>query len=196
MNSTLSSRLALFFVAASLACCGAATTALAWPVYRNAKLGYAISYPRSWRVDTTHDYQALGPGKDIYGTAFIVSPSTAFGTNLAKDSYLAVESLPGTAPCTADEFLDDADQAGVHTETDNGITWSVEHGNDAGAGNFYDETVYAVQGPNTCLAIRYFIHSTNITNYTPGTVTEFDKAKLLATFDRMRASFRLTGARR
>jgi hypothetical protein len=192
MNSAFPSRLALLLAAASLACCGAGTTASAWPLFHNARLGYAISYPPSWRVDTTHDYQALGPGKDIYGTAFIVSPSTAFGTNLSNDSYLAVESLPGTASCTADKFLDDADQAGMHTETDGGITWSVEHGTDAGAGNFYDETVYAVQGPQSCLAIRYFIHSTNIANYPPGTITEFDKTQLLTTFDKMRASFRLT----
>jgi hypothetical protein len=193
MKTALPSRLAVLIVTASLACCGAATTASAWPVYRNAKLGYAISYPPGWRMDATHDYQSMGPGKDIYGTAFVVSPSIASGTNLSNDSYLAVESLSGTAACTADEFLDDADQAGVHIETSDGIAWSVEHGNDAGAGNFYEETVYAVQGPHSCLAIRYFIHSTNITNYTPGTVTEFDKPKLLATFDKMRASFRLTG---
>jgi hypothetical protein len=187
------SRFGLLIVAAFLMCCGGATTASAWPVYRNAKLGYAISYPPDWRVDTTHDYQSLGPGKDIYGTAFVVSASIASGTNLSNGSYLAVESLRGTAPCTADEFLDDADQAGAHTETDGGITWSVEHGSDAGAGNFYDETVYAVQGPRSCLAIRIFIHSTNIANYPPGTVREFDDTKLLATFGQMRASFRLTG---
>src|SRR6202012_772585 len=99
------------------------------------------------------------------------------------------ESLAGTASCTADKFLDDADQAGMHPETDGGITWSVEHGTDAGAGNFYDETVYAVQGPQSCLAIRYFIHSTNIANYPPGSVTEFDSSKLTATFDKRRASF-------
>jgi hypothetical protein len=191
MNRALPSRMALLFAAAILTCCGTATGASAWPVYDNAKLGYAISYPPSFRVDISHDYQALGPGKDIYGTAFTVSPSIAFGTNLSNDSYLAVESLPGTAVCTADKFLDDADQAGVHTETNSGITYSVEHGTDAGAGNFYDETVYAVQGSQPCLAIRYFIHYTNIDNYPPGTVTEFDKTKLIAMFERMRASFRL-----
>ena len=192
MNAIHPSRLMTLSIAAFLMCCSAATTASAWPLYRNAKLGYAISYPPSWRVDTAHDYQALGPGKDIYGTAFIVSPSTAFGTNLSNDSYLAVETLPGTAGCTADKFLDDADQEGVRTETDGGITWSVELGSDAGAGNLYDETVYAVQGSQPCLAIRYFIHSTNIANYPPGSVTQFDKTKLLATFDRIRASFHLT----
>jgi hypothetical protein len=192
MNAPLPSRLALLFGAAFLMCCGAATTASAWPVYRNIQQGYAISYPPSWRVDTAHDYQALGPGKDIYGTAFVVSESTAFGTNLSNDSYLAVEALPGTAACTADKFLDDADPSETRSETDNGITYSVLHGTDAGAGNFYDETVYAVQGPQACLAIRYFIHSTNIANYPPGTIREFDETELLATFDRMRASFRLT----
>jgi hypothetical protein len=192
MNNALLSRLAVSFAAAFLACCGAATQASAWPIYRNAKLGYAIAYPPSWRVDTTHDYQALGPGKDIYGTAFVISASTAFGTNLSDESYLAVETLPRTAACTAGKFLDDADEAGVHTEKARGITYSVEHGTDAGAGNFYEETVYAVQGSQPCLAVRYFIHSTNIGNYPPGAVKEFDKAKLLATFDKMRASFRLT----
>lgn len=191
MNALRPSRLTTLLATAFLMCCGPATTASAWPVYHNAKLGYTISYPPSWRVDTTHDYQALGPGKDITGTAFIVSPSTAFGTNLSKDSYLAVESLPGATSCIADKFLDDADQAGVHTERSGRITWSVEHGNDAGAGNFYDETIYAVQGSQPCLAIRYFIHSTNIANYPPGTVIEFDKTKLLTTLDKMRASFRL-----
>ncbi|HEY5338095.1 MAG TPA: hypothetical protein VIJ85_07835, partial [Rhizomicrobium sp.] len=80
-----------------------------WPVYRDAKAGYAISYPPGWLVDTTHDYQALGPGKDIRGTAFLVSPES--GTNLSSDSYLAVEILPGATSCTADQFLDDADTA-------------------------------------------------------------------------------------
>ena len=192
MNVALTSRLAVFFAATALTCAGAATQASAWPLYRNAKLGYAISYPPGWQVDTTHDYQSLGPGKDIYGTAFIVSSGAAAGTNLSRNSYLAVEVLPGTVACTADKFLDDADQAGQRTERFRDITYSVEHGSDAGAGNYYDETVYAVRGLRPCLAIRYFIHSTNIANYPPGIVTEFDKAKLLTTFDRMRASFRLT----
>jgi hypothetical protein len=192
MNTMRSSCLTLALAAAALLCGSGATSAASWPVYRDAKLGYAISHPRVWRVDTAHDYQALGPGKDIYGTAFVVSPSTAFGTNLSDDSYLAVETLPSATTCTADLFLDDADQAGVHTETANGITWSVEHGSDAGAGNLYDETVYAVTGSKPCIAIRYFIHSTNIANYTPGTVRQFDQIGLLATFDKMRASFRLS----
>jgi hypothetical protein len=193
MNKVRPSRFALAFVAASMACGTTATQASAWPAYRDAKLGYEISYPPSWRVDTTHDYQALGPGKDIHGTAFIVSESTAFGTNLSNESYLAVETLPGATACTADKFLDNSDPSEAHTEQAGGITWSVEHGTDAGAGNFYDETVYAVQGTQSCLAIRYFIHSTNISDYPPGSVREFDKAQLLATFDRMRASFRITG---
>lgn len=187
MNPARASRSTLLLAVAVLA--STATQAADWPTYRNAKVGYHISYPPSWKVDTAHDYQALGPGKDLYGTAFVVSPSTASGTNLSDESYLSVETLPGTGTCTADKFLDDADEAGVHTEKDNGITYSVEHGNDAGAGNFYEETVYAVQGSYPCLAIRYFIHSTNIENYPPGTVKEFDKTKLLATFDKMRASF-------
>jgi hypothetical protein len=195
MNRAHASRVALYLAVAIAACCGAATAAPAWPLYRNEALGYAISYPPSWRVDTNHDYQALGPGKDIHGVAFVVSPGLAFGTNLSNDSYLAVEILPGAGCCTADRFLDDAVAGGPHRETHGRITYSVETGNDAGAGNFYEESVYAVAGPQSCLAIRYFIHSTNIDNYPAGSVTQFDKAKLVATFDKMRDSFRLAGTR-
>ena len=160
-----------------------------WPAWHGD--GYSIHYPPDWRVDPSHDYQALGPGKDIRGTAFLVSAQWTQGTNLSTDSYLAVETLPSAKSCTADLFLDDADQSGPQETTQHGIRWSVEHGSDAGAGNFYDETVYAVEDSRPCLAIRYFVHSTNIGNYDPGSVRAFDAAGLTATFERMRRSFRL-----
>jgi hypothetical protein len=192
MNTARRSRKALLLVAAAMFTLAACESADAWPRYRNAKGGYSISYPPSWRVDTSHDYQALGPGKDIRGTAFVVSPSTASGTNLSPDSYLAVEELPDTQPCSADKFLDDAQGAPVRQTGKNGIVWSVAHGSDAGAGNFYEEMVYAVLGTQPCLAIRTFIHSTNIGNYDPGTVRAFDKKTLVAIFGKMRDSFQIS----
>ena len=58
----------------------------------------------------------------------------------------------------------------------------------AGAGNFYEEEVWAIPDTNPCIAIRYFIHSTNIYNYTPGAVKEFDRQKLINQFDEIRRS--------
>jgi hypothetical protein len=163
-----------------------------WQSFRDTHRGYAISHPRDWRVDTAHDYTALGPGKDIHGVAFVVPSGLAKGTNLSDSSYLAVEWLPDAPGCTADLFLDDADQGGPQRVQDGGMRWSVAHGSDAGAGNFYEETVYAVADAKPCIALRYFIHSTNIGNYDPGTVKPFDRRKLVATFDRMRRSFQMT----
>jgi hypothetical protein len=175
--------------AAFLAACDAAPAG--WLNYADSKVGFSIYYPDGWMLDAQHDYQALGPGKDIHGVAFTVPAALAKGTNLSTDSYVAVESLPSSGGCTADRFLDDA-AATPHTIAQNGLTFSVADGQDAGAGNAYEEHIYATQSANACIAIRYFIHSANIANFDPGTVKAFDHAGLIATMDKMRASFRLT----
>jgi len=153
---------------------------------RYAETGFSIAAPSSFTPDPAHDYTALGPGKDIKGFALTIPASLAKGTNLGADSYIAVETLPSASPCTATPFLDSATAA--PSVTTNGVTYSVATANDAGAGNFYSETVYAVQGASPCLAVRYFIHSLNIANYPPGAVKAFDGGALLAQFDAIRAT--------
>ena len=162
-----------------------------WTRYSQA--GFSISAPSGFTPDPGHDYQALGPGKDIKGFALTIPASLTKGTNLGADSYIAVETLPGAAPCTAAAFLDSP--AAATEVTTNGITYSVATANDAGAGNFYDETVYAVQRSTPCLAVRSFIHSTNIGNYDPGTVKAFDRAALIAQFDAIRATLTVEPAK-
>jgi hypothetical protein len=54
--------------------------------------------------------------------------------------------------------------------------------------------VYAIPGSKPCLAMRYFIHSTNVGNYDPNTVIEFDKGSLVSVFDTMRQSLTIGGA--
>jgi hypothetical protein len=81
------------------------------------------------------------------------------------------------------------DQVGSTTEVvDNGVTYSVAKGSDAGAGNQYSETVYALPGTSPCTAVRYFVHSTQLGNYPPGTVKAFDQIALLNEFDGIRRS--------
>lgn len=141
-------------------------------------------------MDTHHVYTAMGPGKEIHGTAFQIEPGIAAGTNLSDNSYFAVEVLPGVTPCTAEPFLDDAIDKPRIKSNNNGIQWSVLDGADQGAGNSYEETVQAAIGSQPCIATRAFVHSTNIGNYDPGTVKPFNRAKLNAIIDRMRHSFR------
>ena len=160
---------------------------------RYSETGFSIAAPSGFTPDAAHDYTALGPGKDIKGFALTIPASLAKGTNLGADSYIAVETLPGTSPCTAAPFLDSP--VAAPPVTTNGITYSVATGSDAGAGNFYDETVYAVQGSSPCLAVRYYIHSLNIGNFTPGTVKAFDRTALVAQFDAIRATLTLDPAK-
>jgi len=156
------------------------------PTYSNSALGFSIDYPAGFTVDEQYKYQELGPGKDIDGVKFTIPATMRDDTNLGSDSYLSVEEIPQAKDksCTANLFLE---QGKAHTLTDGNITYSMASFTGAGAGNRYEETVYAILGTNPCVAVRYFIHYGVIDNYPP-TVHEFDKQALLNIFDQIRRS--------
>ncbi len=160
--------------------------------YVNQGGTFSIRYPAGYTVNDSYAYQALGPGKDIYGVKFTIPANMASGTNLSSyDTGVSVEEITQTQDCTASLFLYAGEGTQPQTITDNDITYSFASGTDAGAGNFYEEKVWAIPGTNPCLAVRYLIHSTNIGNYTPGTVTAFDRDSLLLQFDEIRRSLLL-----
>jgi membrane-bound inhibitor of C-type lysozyme len=169
-------------------CLGVAADSGGLPqVYASSSLGISLRYPAGYKVDNSHQYQALGPGREINGVSFTIPETMATGTNLAQDTYLSVEKLPTAKDCRADLFLDLASAAsGTATTTDNGVTYSVAGLADAGAGNRYEETVYAIPGTSPCLAIRYYIHYGALENYPVGLVKAFDKDALVKQFDAMR----------
>lgn len=158
-----------------------------------ASAGWSISYPTAYDIDDTHLYKGLGPSKVIRGVSFTVPASLASGTNLSRDSYLAVESQDvGSQNCSALLFLGDTNQETFVTE--NNVRYSVAHSSEGAAGNLYEETVYAVVNSSPCTAVRYFLHSTQIGNYPPNTVIEFDKGSLTSVFDAMRQSLNFGGS--
>ncbi len=116
---------------------------------------------------------------------FTIPAASADGTNLSKDSYVSVEWLPGNTACLATSFLDGGKAI---TFSDSGVDYSAATSSGAGAGNLYDEAVFSIPGTNPCTAVRYYIHSTQLGNYPEGTVTAFDKAKLVTEFDFIRRS--------
>ncbi len=59
----------------------------------------------------------------------------------------------------------------------------------AAAGNRYDQVAYRTVWENQCFELIFLIHSTNIGNYPPGTVVEFDRAAVLAKFEAILNSF-------
>lgn len=165
-------------------------------IYSNSIDGFSIRLPAGYTINESYTYQELGPGKDISGVKFTIASSTAAGTNLGADSYVSVEELPqksnpSAGGCTGALFLD-PQQVSTSTVIDNGATYSVASSTGAGAGNRYEETVYALPGTSPCVAVRYFIHYGVIDNYPAGMVQAFNQPELLATFDAIRRTLVIT----
>jgi len=166
----------------------AAAQAAAWIRYTEPRLGYTIAYPADWSIDTHYVYDQLGPGREIKGVAFTIPASLTAGTNLGGDTKLSVESLPGKA-CTPGQFVDPAEN--LRKVRADGRTYTAASSEDAGAGNRYETQIFVLDGTSPCLAVRYFIHYSAIENFDPGTVKAFDRARLIAAFDRIRATLNL-----
>jgi len=156
-------------------------------VYLDSKIGFTLRYPDGYSVDSSYKYQALGPGKDISGVKFIIPQSFATGTNLSSfDTGVSVEAIPNVSDCNASLFL--SGNVKPQMITDNNIEYSFASSTDAGAGNRYEEQVWAFPGTNLCLAVRYFIHYMAIANYPQGSVSEFNHDALISQFDKIRHS--------
>lgn len=157
--------------------------------YASSTMGYVITYPLDFILDEHYLY-AFNSKKNISGFKVTVPITMATGTNLNADSYVSVEQLPNARACTGDIFI----QANVKATnvTEVGVAYSVASSSDAGAGNRYEETVYALKDSKPCTAVRYFVHYGAIENYPTGAVQEFNRNALLTEFDQIRHSLQKT----
>lgn len=150
---------------------------------------FSLIYPQNFSANELYQYEGV-PKKPIDGVSFSVPLTMATGTTLSSDSYVSVEWLPRAQKCTGDIYIPANVKASAVTT--NGVTYSVATTSGVAAGNLYEEQVFAYPSSSPCTAVRYFIHSTNIGNYDPGAVREFDRNALLDAFDAIRDSLRLT----
>ena len=154
--------------------------------YASTTLGFSIQYPSGYTLNDSYAYQGF-PKKPIQGTKFLVPSAMTTGTNLSSDSGISVETLPRAKNCTGDIFLP-ANVKATRT-TENGVEYSVATSSEGAAGNFYEEAVYALTASSPCIAVRYFLHSTNIGTYgTSTSVREFNHSLLMQDFDAIRRS--------
>jgi len=159
-----------------------------WGTFASSTLGVSVRYPRGYALQSPYQYTGIGPGKEISGIKFIIPASVAEGTNLSDfDTGVSVEELSSAGGCTGKKFLGEG-AVSTSTAVENGTTYSVAQGMGAGAGNLYEEIVYAIPGTSPCIAVRYLIHSMQIANYPPGIVRVFDRDALLKDFDGVRRS--------
>lgn len=155
---------------------------------------FTIKYPTDSKVDENYKYKLLGPDLEISGVSFSIPPSLVNGTNLSKDSYISAEISERV--CGANNFLD-TNAHEMTNEVINGTTYSKATLSDAGAGNFYQETVYSVRATwnrNVCYALRLFLHSNNLSvlNESNPSIKHFDQDKIEQLFKDMVSSFKIT----
>lgn len=153
--------------------------------YLDPTYNFTIKYPKDYSQDKKYQYTNLGPGKSINGVKFTIPKIYTNNNNLSSDSYISVENILNSKSCSASLFLDNAISQNISA---NGSDYSFASSTDAGAGNRYEEYVYAFPKNNVCFAVRYFIHYSAIENYTSGTVGEFNKDNLLKEFNSIRDS--------
>jgi hypothetical protein len=149
---------------------------------------FTLNYPVGYTVDDTYTYTNLGPSTTIPGVKFTIPNLIATSTNLSVDSYLSIEHISNISRCTPEYFMMAYSGRSYTSFIDEDTRYNVASTTEAAAGNRYEEYIYALDGTNPCIAIRYYIHSSAIENYTPGTRKEFNKQELLAQFDAMRKS--------
>jgi len=162
-------------------------------ITRYATSTFAIAYPDNFSLDDAYAYKGV-PNKPIDGVKFTIPTAMTEGTNLADDSGVSVEWLPRANICAGDIYV--LDDVSAFDVTVGSTTYSVATTSGAGAGNLYEEQVFAIPESNPCTAVRYFIHTTNLANYSPeegesAEVREYDRAALLRAFDQIRNSLEL-----
>ena len=155
--------------------------------YSDGTAGFSVRYPADYSINSSYQYQGLGPGKEIKGVKFTIPVASAAGTNLSSfDTGVSVEIIPSVQDCNAKLFIEDS--LSVRSITDNNTDYSFASTSQGAAGNFYEEDAWAIPGTDPCIAVRYLIHSSNIANYPEGTVQQFDRSALINIFDKIRHS--------
>lgn len=149
-----------------------------------ACFSYSIKYPRDFDVNSGDRVSGgLLVGTPLVKIAFpqdaYQAPKTNFG-----EAYISL-TMATDAPTIANCFSIQGNQSLNATATINGVQFKTGHTTDAAAGNIYDSQVYRAVFDNCCFEAVETVHTGNIVNYTPGTVTEFDKSKALVILDQM-----------
>jgi hypothetical protein len=164
-------------------------TAPAAQTYNNATYGFSFTYPDEWHF-VTPTYASLQDQIVQVQLAGDQYPGTNFGDAAFTVSAQYAASLADCLKLSPPENGD-----GFKTPVViNGATFYKTASSGAGAGNFYESTVYrTVNAPNgACIELNETIHTSKIGNYPTGTVTEVDKTAVQARLDALLNSFQFS----
>ena len=146
--------------------------------YQNPATGLSITYPDTFApaIPVTANYKT----EPELSLQYIDTPAYT-NTNLGQVYFLVSFSSDAQVvkTCTEPNQNGGGPEVVVGTEGINGYTFVHSTSDGAGAGNRYQQEIYRMVNNNVCYEVIYYIHSTNVENYTPGTVTEFNRNAVL-----------------
>jgi hypothetical protein len=159
-------------------------------VYKNSDMEFSIRYPKDYKLNEDYSYKILGENNIINGISFQVPSSLTDGTNLSADSYISVEAIDSSnKECALSNFVGEDRELETFEIKINNNSYLQTSFMELTAGNRYSQRVYITDEDNyTCLAVRYFIHYMDISNYPENEVSDFNEDKLLENFNLIRDS--------
>lgn len=149
--------------------------------YNNTSTGLSLTYPDTFApsLPVVGNYKI-----DPELTLHFIDSKTYEKTNLGEVYVFVGSSSDASVVLTCTELNQNGGgpEQLVGNETINGFTFTHSTSEGAGAGNYYEQEVYRMVNQNKCYEVIFFIHSANIGNFTPGTVTEFNSDELMQRF--------------
>lgn len=188
-------RAVLFFAASVFAWAPFAPVAAgpaAWRTVHDPR-GFSMSFPPDWTADPKFadlNYpDNNGERTRIEGLSVASATALQPGTTLQGNSVsVAVEVLPPyRAGCTAENFLADTPPDYASGIDANQPAFSHQVSDDPGGWYSNEDFVYRI-ATKPCLAVHYFLSYATPGGEAAKGVPPFDRAKLLALLDRIRAT--------
>jgi hypothetical protein len=143
--------------------------------YKNSTTGLSLTYPDTFAPAIP----VVGNYKTTPELALHFIDSNSYDKTNLSEVYLFVSSTSDAqvvATCTEpNQNGGGGPEYAIDNISLNGFTFAHSTSEGAGAGNYYQQEIYRTVNKNICYEVIYYIHSTNVGNYTPGTVTEFDR---------------------
>ena len=155
-------------------------------LYEDTQLGISLHRPEDTTIEKTGFEQFL-PLTQAAAVAFVLPKALFKGTNLLEaGAYIGQKATADVPAPWADPY---EGETAAGTTSINGVSWATFTSSEGAAGNIYDERVYRTAHNGTCYEIAELLHSAEIGNYDPGTVTEFDKTQFEGYLEAIARSF-------
>jgi hypothetical protein len=158
---------------------------MAQTTYTNSQYNFSFAYPNS--------FKQVAPVYGNLGNQIIqvqLDNTNYPKTNFA-DADFTVSQQPAAniSECLKYGYPQSPASGGTQQKQISGINYYLTQGGGAGAGNFYNFEIYRTFNRGNCFEMNETIHTTNIDNYTPGTVTQIDIGPIQAQLDQILSSF-------